>query len=54
MRDELTREKLIAGDPRLARLFVLGAINWSAKWYRPGGRMSLDDIAAQAARLLLK
>ena len=54
MLDELAREMLIAGDPRLARLFVLGAINWAAKWYRPGGCLSLDDIAAQAARLLLK
>ena len=54
MLDELARAKLISGDPRLARLFVLGAINWAAKWHRPGGRMSLDQIAAQAARLLLK
>ena len=54
MLDELARAKLISGDPKLARLFVLGAINWSAKWYRPGGRLSLDEVAAQAARLLLK
>jgi len=54
MLDQLAREKFISGDPRLARLLVLGAINWSAKWYRPGGRMSLDEIAAQATRLLLK
>jgi AcrR family transcriptional regulator len=54
MLDELAREKLISGDPQLARLFVLGAINWAAKWYRPGGRLSLDAVAAQAARLLLK
>ena len=54
MLDELARAKLITGDPQLARLFVLGAINWAAKWYRPGGCLSLDDIAAQAARLLLK
>ncbi|MEK6242899.1 MAG: TetR/AcrR family transcriptional regulator [Pseudomonadota bacterium] len=54
MLDELAREKLISGDPQLARLLVLGAINWAAKWYRPGGRLSLDEVAAQAARLLLK
>lgn len=54
MLDELARQKLISGDPQLARLFVLGAINWAAKWYRPGGRLSLDAVAAQAARLLLK
>ena len=37
----------------LTRL-VLGAVNWSAQWYRPGGRLSLDEIAAQTTRLLLK
>lgn len=52
--DELVRAGRIAGDSQLARLFVLGAINWSAKWYRPGGRLSLDEIAAQATRLLLR
>jgi AcrR family transcriptional regulator len=52
--DELARAGLIAGDPQLARLFVLGAVNWSAQWYRPGGRLSLDEIAAQASHLLLK
>jgi len=54
MLDELAQAGLIAGDPQVARLFVLGAVNWSAQWYRPGGRLSLDEIAAQAARLLLK
>ena len=54
MLDELARAGLIAGDPQMARLFVLGAVNWAAQWYRPRGRMSLDEIAAQAARLLLK
>ncbi len=54
MLDELAQAGLVAGDPQVARLFVLGAVNWSAQWYRPGGRLSLDEIAAQAARLLLK
>jgi TetR/AcrR family transcriptional regulator, cholesterol catabolism regulator len=54
MLDELARDGLLAGDPRVARLLVLGAVNWTAQWYRPGGRLSLDAIAAQAARLLLK
>jgi len=52
--DQLARAGLIAGDAQLARLFVLGAVNWSAQWYRPGGRMTLDQIAAQAAKLLLR
>jgi len=54
MLDELAGAGLIAGDPRVARLLVLGAVNWSAQWYRSRGRMSLDEIATQAVRLLLK
>jgi AcrR family transcriptional regulator len=54
MLDELERDGHIAGDAQLARLFILGAVNWSAKWYRAGGRLSLDEIAAQATRLLLR
>jgi len=54
MLDELARARLIEGDPQVARLFVLGAINWTAKWYRPGGRLSVDALAAQATKLLLR
>jgi len=35
-------------------LLVLGAINWSAKWYRPGGRASLDQLARTAVELFLQ
>lgn len=52
--DELARAGRISGDAQLARLLVLGAVNWAAQWYRPGGRLSLDEIATQASRLLLK
>ncbi|MEW6687824.1 MAG: TetR/AcrR family transcriptional regulator [Pseudomonadota bacterium] len=51
--DELAREGHIAGDARLARLLVLGAVNWAAQWYRPGGRLSLDEIAARTCGLFL-
>lgn len=54
MLDELAAKGLIAGDPQIARLFVLGAVNWTATWYRAGGRLDADQLAAQAARLLLR
>ena len=54
MLDELARAGCLAGDRRIARLLVLGAINWSATWYRRGGRLSVDGIAAQAEKLLLR
>lgn len=28
----------------LARLFILGALNWTVEWFKPGGR-SIDEVA---------
>jgi len=52
--DELARAGRITGDTRLARLLVLGAVNWSAQWYRPRGPASLDEIADQTAQMFLR
>jgi AcrR family transcriptional regulator len=45
-------------DPKLASLALLGAVNWTARWYRPGGAWSperiADAFAAQLVRGLLK
>lgn len=38
-------------DPSVLRLLLLGMMNWSIEWYKPG-RMSIDAIADQAASLL--
>ena len=54
MIDELEAAGLLAGDRRLARLLLLGALNWTAQWYHPGGRLSLDKVAEQAAATLLR
>jgi len=40
-------------EPPLARLFILGALNWAVQWYQPGGRLSLDALAQQALALFL-
>jgi len=53
MVDALAEAGLLRGDRTLARLLVLGAINWSAKWYRPEGRASLDALARSAAELFV-
>lgn len=52
--DELQALGLMQGDAQLARLFTFGVLNWSARWYRAGGRKSLDEIAEEAARFLLR
>ena len=52
--DELAAAGHLPGDAQLARLLLLGAVNWTGTWYSPGGRLSLDDVAAGAARLFLR
>jgi AcrR family transcriptional regulator len=52
--DELQAQGIMGGDAQLARLFTFGVLNWTARWYRAGGRKSLDEIAEEAARFLLR
>jgi AcrR family transcriptional regulator len=37
------------GDTRVAAFAVIGMCNWSAWWYRPGGRLSPEQICEQLA-----
>jgi AcrR family transcriptional regulator len=52
--DELQASGHMGGDAQLVRLLLLGAVNWSGTWFRPGGRLSLDQIADGAARIFLR
>jgi len=52
--DDLQAQGIMGGDAQLARLFTFGVLNWTARWYRAGGRKSLDEIADEAARFLLR
>jgi len=58
--DDLHAEGLLRADAKLARLMILGAINFSATWYRAasksarsGQRVDLDQLAAQTVALVL-
>jgi hypothetical protein len=33
---------------------ILGALNWTVKWYQPGGRRSADSIGEEFADLLVR
>ncbi|RCX09691.1 TetR family transcriptional regulator [Extensimonas vulgaris] len=35
----------IDADVALVRQTLLGALNWSAQWYKPGGRLDIDTLA---------
>jgi AcrR family transcriptional regulator len=56
--DELHAAGLLRADPKLARLMILGAINFSATWYqvnsRKRERVGLDELAAQTVALVLQ
>jgi AcrR family transcriptional regulator len=52
--DDLKCAGHMPGDAQLVRLLILGAVNWTGTWYRLGGRLSLDKIAEDAARLFLQ
>jgi AcrR family transcriptional regulator len=52
--DDLQAQGIMGGDAQLARLFTFGVLNWTARWYRAGGRKSLDEIADEAVRFLLR
>ena len=41
-------------DPKLTTLAILGAVNWTARWYRPGGDWSPEAIADAFADYLVR
>lgn len=54
--EDLQGQGLIRTDAKLARLMILGAINFSATWYHAGARakgaVSLDALAEQTVALV--
>jgi AcrR family transcriptional regulator len=56
--DALHAEGRLGADARLARLMILGAINFSATWYRSkprnAHRVDLDALAEETVALVLK
>jgi TetR/AcrR family transcriptional regulator, cholesterol catabolism regulator len=51
--DEVAQGGLIQGDTHLFRLFLLGALNWTIRWYKPGGDLTVDELADHFLALLL-
>jgi AcrR family transcriptional regulator len=44
---------LINTDTKVARLLILGAINYTVQWYKPGKGVSLDQLADEAVAMFL-
>jgi AcrR family transcriptional regulator len=43
----------LRADARVARLMMLGALNWSVQWYKPKQGASLDDLTDTAMQLFV-
>jgi hypothetical protein len=41
-------------DAALVTRAMLGAVNWTARWYRPDGPQGVDEIADGLADYLVK
>jgi AcrR family transcriptional regulator len=56
---EVVRQGIAEGafravDPKLAAVTLLGALNWSAQWYRAGGGKTPRELGEQMADLLVR
>ncbi|HEV2853642.1 MAG TPA: TetR/AcrR family transcriptional regulator [Thermoanaerobaculia bacterium] len=56
---EIIEEGIAAGvfrqaDPKVSALAILGAVNWTVKWFRPEGRKSAREIGRECAELLVR
>ncbi|MBI2071990.1 MAG: TetR/AcrR family transcriptional regulator [Gemmatimonadetes bacterium] len=40
-------------NPKLAAFAILGAVNWIARWYRPGGPIQTQELGLRFAEQLL-
>ncbi len=38
----------------VAAATILGAANWTVRWYRPAGRLAIGDVAAEMAETLVR
>ncbi len=44
----------LAMPGKLVKLLMFGTLNWTAKWYRRGSGMSIDELSEQAVRFILR
>lgn len=50
--DEALAAGLIHGDRFLVARFVMGALNWTVRWYDPDGPRSPDDLAHELVAMI--
>jgi len=50
---EADRDGLLSIDPAMMRRFLLGALSWIVNWYNPNGKLTVEDLAQNALRMIL-
>lgn len=50
----MRRRSFAKGDPALVTRAILGALNWTSKWYRPGGKLPPAEVAEAFADYLVR
>jgi AcrR family transcriptional regulator len=48
------RGQIVRADSKLQAFALLGALNWAARWFRPDGAFTVDDVADVFVPQLLK
>lgn len=51
--DQLKKAGLIKSNSKVVRLLLLGAINYSMQWFKPGKGLTLDQLAEQTVAFFL-
>lgn len=51
--DDALRAGILHGDRFLVARFVLGALNWTVRWYDPHGARTPDELADELVAMLL-
>jgi AcrR family transcriptional regulator len=52
--NEAHKQGLLTHDPIVWRRLLFGAIGWTRMWYRPDGKVSLDELAEMTLDMALK
>jgi len=54
IREGITHEEFTIKEPKIARMILLGSMNWIQQWYSPEGGKSIEEIQEIYADYLLK
>ena len=52
--DELSAAGLLRREGAVSRLLLMGAVNYTIMWYKPGQGMNLDQIADETVAMFLR